>query len=70
MRAHEAMTRDVIAAGPSTAVREIAVNGVVELWGASVSDKQRRTLRIPVQGVGGVQRVEDNVGLLPIVVSA
>lgn len=45
-------------------------DGVVELWGAVESEEQRRALRILVEGVAGVQRVEDNVGLLPKVVSA
>ena len=54
-----------------TALVNIAVkDGVVELWGAVGSDEQRRALRILVEGVSGVQRVEDNVGLLPKVVSA
>jgi len=45
-------------------------DGVVELWGAVGSDEQRRALRLVVQGVSGVQRVEDSVGILPKVVSA
>jgi CBS domain-containing protein len=45
-------------------------DGTVELWGAVSSDDQRRALRILVEGVRGVQRVEDNVGLLPKVMSA
>jgi CBS-domain-containing membrane protein len=54
-----------------TALVNITVkDGVVELWGAVGSDEQRRALRILVEGVSGVQRVEDNVGLLPKVVSA
>jgi CBS domain-containing protein len=53
------------------ALVNIAVkDGVVELWGAVASDEQRRALRILVEGVSGVQRVEDNVGLLPKLVSA
>ncbi len=45
-------------------------DGVVELWGAVGSDDQRRALRVLVEGIEGVQRVEDNVGLLPKVISA
>ena len=45
-------------------------DGVVELWGAVGSDDQRRALRVLVEGIEGVQRVEDNVGLLPKVMSA
>jgi CBS domain-containing protein len=45
-------------------------DGVVDLWGAVSSEEQRRALRILVESVSGVQRVEDNVGLLPKVVSA
>jgi CBS domain-containing protein len=53
------------------ALVNIAVkDGVVELWGAVASDEQRRALRILVEGVSGVQKVEDNVGLLPKVISA
>jgi len=45
-------------------------DGVVELWGAVDSNEQRRALRILVEGVNGVQMVEDNVGLFPKVVAA
>ncbi len=45
-------------------------DGVVELWGAVDSNEQRRALRILVEGVSGVQKVEDNVGLFPKVVAA
>lgn len=54
----------------SAFVNVAAKDGVVELWGAVESEEQRRALRILVEGVAGVQRVEDNVGLLPKVVSA
>lgn len=40
-------------------------DGVVELWGAVDSDEQRHALRVLVEGVGGVQKVEDNVALFP-----
>jgi osmotically-inducible protein OsmY len=40
-------------------------DGEVELWGAVDSDEQRRALRVLVEGVGGVEKVKDNVGLLP-----
>jgi CBS-domain-containing membrane protein len=43
-------------------------DGVVDLWGAVDSDDQRRALRILVEGVPGVTKVEDNVSLLPKVV--
>jgi CBS domain-containing protein len=53
-----------------SALVNIAVkDGVVELWGAVASDEQRRALRLLVEGVNGVQRVEDHVGLLPRVTS-
>lgn len=45
-------------------------DGIVELWGAVDSNEQRRALRILVEGVRGVQRVEDRVGLVPRVVGA
>ena len=43
-------------------------DGVVELWGAVDSDEQRQALRVLVEGIPGVRRVEDNVGLFPKVV--
>ena len=45
-------------------------DGVVELWGAVDSSEQRRALRVLVEGVSGVQKVEDNVGLFPKIVAA
>jgi CBS-domain-containing membrane protein len=44
-------------------------DGVVDLWGAVESDEQRRALKVLVEGVQGVARVEDNVTLLPKVVA-
>jgi CBS domain-containing protein len=53
-----------------SALVNIVVNdGVVELWGAVASDDQRRALHLLVEGVNGVRRVEDHVGLLPRVTS-
>jgi CBS domain-containing protein len=40
-------------------------DGVVELWGAVDSKEQRDALRVLVEGVSGVERVEDHVTLLP-----
>jgi CBS domain-containing protein len=49
-----------------TAFVNLAVkDGVVELWGAVDSNEQRRALRVLVEGVDGVKRVDDHVGLLP-----
>jgi CBS domain-containing protein len=45
-------------------------DGVVELWGAVDSSEQRQALRVLVEGVNGVRRVEDHVSLLPTVVGA
>jgi len=45
-------------------------DGVVELYGAVDSSEQSRALRILVEGVDGVQKVEDNVSLFPKVVAA
>jgi CBS-domain-containing membrane protein len=54
-----------------TAFVNLAVNdGVVELWGAVESDERHRALRVLVEGVPGVRKVEDNVGLFPKVVGA
>jgi CBS domain-containing protein len=43
-------------------------DGVVDLWGAAESDDQRRALRVLVEGVPGVTKVEDNLTLMPKVV--
>ena len=40
-------------------------DGVVELWGAVDSGEQRRALKILVEGVSGVRKVEDHLGVLP-----
>lgn len=45
-------------------------DGVVELWGAVDSNEQRHALRVLVEGVSGVQKVVDNVGLFPKIVAA
>ncbi len=45
-------------------------DGVVDLWGAVDSEDQRRALRVLVEGVPGVTKVEDNVSLMPKVVAA
>lgn len=44
-------------------------DGVVELWGAVDSDEQHRALRVLVEGVEGVEKVEDHVSRLPKVVN-
>ena len=64
---------DAIKAQPwlKTAFVNLAVkDGVVEVWGAVDSNEQRQALRVLVEGVAGVRKVEDNVGLLPKVVGA
>jgi CBS domain-containing protein len=54
-----------------TAFVNLAVkDGVVELWGAVDSIEQRQALRVLVEGVPGVRKVEDNVALFPKVVGA
>ena len=45
-------------------------DGVVELWGAVESGEQHRALRILVEGVEGVEKIDDHLGLLPKVVTA
>ena len=40
-------------------------DGVVELYGAVGSDEQRHALRVLVEAVSGVRKVEDKVTLLP-----
>jgi CBS domain-containing protein len=49
----------------SAYVSVAARDGVVELWGAVDSDQQRQALRVLVESVGGVQKVEDHLGVLP-----
>jgi CBS-domain-containing membrane protein len=44
-------------------------DGVVELWGAVDTAEQHRALRVLVEGVPGVVRVEDRVGVLPHMVA-
>jgi CBS domain-containing protein len=64
---------DEIKAQPwlGTAFVNLAVkDGVVEVWGAVDSTEQRQALRVLVEGVPGVRKVEDNVGLFPKVVGA
>jgi osmotically-inducible protein OsmY len=43
---------------------------VVDLWGAVDSNEQYRALKVLVEGVSGVKKVEDNVTLFPKVVAA
>ena len=45
-------------------------DGAVELWGAVNSDEQRRALRVLVEGVSGVRKIENNVVLFPKVIAA
>lgn len=45
-------------------------DGVVELWGAVESNEQHRALIVLVEGVSGVEKIEDNVTLLPKMVGA
>lgn len=40
-------------------------DGVVELWGAVDSEEQHRALKVLVEGVPGVRKVTERVGLLP-----
>jgi len=45
-------------------------DGTVELWGAVDTEEQRNALRVLVEGVSGVQKVENNVVLFPKVIAA
>jgi len=49
----------------SVFVNFTVTDGVVELWGAVDSDEQHRALKVLVEGVPGVRKVVDQVGLLP-----
>ena len=42
---------------------------MAELWGAVDTGDQHRALRVLVEGVPGVVRVEDRVGVLPQMVA-
>ncbi len=44
-------------------------DGVVELWGAVDSKEQRDALRVLVEGVPGVVRVEDHLGVMPSMIA-
>lgn len=43
----------------------IVTNGVVELWGQVDSANERRALRIAVEEIPGVKKIEDHLVLLP-----
>jgi CBS domain-containing protein len=45
-------------------------DGVVELWGAVESEDQRRALKVLVEGVKGVEKIQSNVTLLKKVFAA
>jgi CBS domain-containing protein len=49
----------------SAFINFVVKDGMVELWGAVDTEDQRRALRVLVEGVPGVTRVEDRVGVLP-----
>lgn len=50
-------------------VNLVVKDGVVDLYGAVDSEDQRRALRVLIEGVQGVRKVEDNVRILPKVVA-
>jgi CBS domain-containing protein len=55
----------------SSAYLNLAVkDGVVELYGAAASSDQRRAVKVLVEGVPGVVKVEDKMGVFPKVVAA
>ena len=43
-------------------------DGVVELWGAADSEEQHRALKVLVEGVPGVRKIDDHVGVFSKVV--
>ena len=49
----------------SALVNVIVNDGVVELYGLVDSNDQRRALKVLVEGVPGVEKVDDKVGLFP-----
>lgn len=49
----------------SSYVNVTVSDGVVELWGAVDSNEQRRALLVLVEGVSGVRKVVDRLGVLP-----
>jgi len=55
----------------SSAYLNLAVkDGVVELYGAAASNDQRRAVKVLVQGIPGVVKVQDKMGVFPKVVAA
>jgi CBS domain-containing protein len=55
----------------SSSYVNLAVNhGTVELYGAAASSDQRRAMKVLVEGVPGVVKVEDKMGVFPKVVAA
>jgi CBS domain-containing protein len=55
----------------SSAYVNLTVNhGTVELYGAAASSDQRRAMKVLVEGVPGVVKVEDKMGVFPKVVAA
>jgi len=54
----------------SSYVNVAVKDGTVEMWGAVDTEEQRTALRVLVEGVGGVQKVENNAVLFPKVIAA
>jgi CBS domain-containing protein len=54
----------------SSYVNVAVKDGTVEMWGAVDTEEQRTALRVLVEGVSGVQKVENNVVLFPKVIAA
>ena len=54
----------------STYLNLAVKDGVVELYGAVASSDQRRAVKVVIEGVPGVAKVEDKVGIFPKGVAA
>jgi osmotically-inducible protein OsmY len=45
---------------PSAMINVVVMNGVVELWGAVIDERQRAALKVAAENVPGVKAVNDH----------
>ena len=46
-------------------VSYVVTDGVVRLWGATMSHDEKKAIRIAAENVSGVARVDDNISVFP-----
>jgi osmotically-inducible protein OsmY len=46
---------------PAAAVNVVVRNGVVELWGMIIDERQREALRVAAENIAGVNAVKDHL---------